>query len=157
MNRLHPLASAVLHALGVDPAAIGDLEEASSAGRSRFWCWRQVAGILFLGPMPPFVIGWSMLLITFALFHMAVAAPLWITARQTGQQTPALVALLVGGYAGFAVAAWFITRFHRRATAAALISHTARVVLITVLVVIIVELCGAAWVLLAASLAPVVN
>jgi len=151
MNRLPRLASAVLHALGIDPAVIGDLEETSRAGRSRFWCWRQVAGILFLGPLPPFVIGWSMLLITFALFHMAVAGPLWITARQTGQWTPTLVALLVGGYAGFALAAWFITRFHRRATAAALISQTARVVLMTVLVVIIVELCGAAWVLLAAA------
>jgi hypothetical protein len=151
MNRLPRLASAVLHALGIDSAVIGDLEESSRTGRSRFWCWRQVAGILFLGPLPPLMIGWSMLLIILTLFHMAVAGPLWITARQTGQWTPALVALLVGGYAGFALAAWFVTRFHRRATAAALISHTARVVLMTVLVVIIVELCGAAWVLLAAA------
>ena len=92
-----------------------------------------------------------MILITFALFHMAVAGPLWITARQTGQWTPTLVALLVAGYAGFALAAWLITRFHRRPTAAALISRTARVVLMTVLVAIIIELCGAAWVLLAAA------
>ena len=101
--------------------------------------------------MPPFVIGWSTLLITLALFHMSVAGPLWIAARQTGQWTPALAALLVGGYAGFALSAWFVTRFHRRATAAALIFRMARVVLVTVLVVIIVELCGAAWVLLAAT------
>jgi hypothetical protein len=151
MNRLPRLASAVLHALGIDSAVIGDLEETSRAGRSRFWCWRQVAGILFLGPMPPFMIGWSMLLITLALFHMAVAGPLWITARQTGRPAPALAALLAGAYAGFALAGWFITRFHRRTTAAALISHTARVVLVTALVVIIVELCRAALVLLAAG------
>ena len=155
MNRLPRLASAVLEAIGVDPAVIGDLEEASRSGRSRFWCWRQVAGILFMGSMPPFVIGWSTLLITFALFHMSVAGPLWITARQTGQWSLALAALLIGGYAGFALSAWFVTRFHRRATAAALIFRTARVVLVTVLVVIIVELCAAAWGLLAAAaLAP---
>ena len=140
MSRLPRLASAMLHAIGVDPAVIGDLEETSSAGRSRLWCWRQVAGILFLGPMPPFVVGWSTLLITFALFHMAVAGPLWITARQTGQWTPALAVLLVGGYAGLALSAWFVTRFHRRASAAALISRTARVLFVTVLVVIIVDL-----------------
>ena len=140
MSRLLRLASAMLHAIGVDPAVIGDLEETFSAGRSRFWCWRQVAGILFLGPMPPFVIGWSALLITFTLFHMAVAGPLWITARQAGQWIPAHAALLIGGYAGLALSAWFVTRFHRRASAAALISRTARVLFVTVLVVIIVEL-----------------
>jgi hypothetical protein len=151
MNRLPGLARSVLHTIGIDAALIGDLEEASRSGRSRFWCWSQVAGIVFLGSMPPFVIGGSTLLITFALFHMSVGGPLWITARQTGQWTPALAALLVGGYAGFALSAWFVTRFHRRATAAALIFRTARVVLVTVLVVIIVELCRAAWVLLAAD------
>lgn len=151
MNRLPRLASAVLHTIGIDAALIGDLEEASRAGRSRFWCWSQVAGIVLFGSAPPFVIGWSTLLITFALFHMAVAGPLWITARQTGHWIPFQVAWLLGGYASFALAAWFVTRFHRGAAAAGLIRHTARVVLVIVIAAIIIELCAAAVVLLAAT------
>jgi hypothetical protein len=151
MNRLPRLASTLLHGIGVDPAVIGDLEETARSGRSPLWCCRQVVGIVFLGPPPPFVLGWSMLLITFALFQMAVAGPVWITVRQTGQWTTAVATVLIGGYTGFALAAWIVTRFHRRAAAATLIRRAARAVIVTVLVAIIVEVCGAAWTLLAAT------
>jgi pimeloyl-ACP methyl ester carboxylesterase len=61
------------------------------------------------------------------------------------------VAWLCGGYVSFALAAWFVTRFHRGAVAAVLIRHAARVVLVIVLAAIIIELCAAAVVLLAAT------
>jgi hypothetical protein len=145
------LASAVLHTIGIDAALIGDLEEASRAGRSRFWYVRQVAGVVLCGSLPPFVAGWVTLLIAVTLFHMAVAGPLWIAARETGRGSPFQVAWLSGGYLTFALAAWFVTRFHRKAGAARVIRNTARVVLAIVIAAIIIELCATAAVVFAAA------
>jgi pimeloyl-ACP methyl ester carboxylesterase len=61
------------------------------------------------------------------------------------------VAWLSGGYITFALAAWFVTRFHRTAAAARMIRHTARAVLLIVVAAIIMELCATAVVVFAAT------
>ena len=142
MTGLPRLASALLQAFGVDPAVIGDLEETCHAGRSRFWCWRQVAGILLLGATPSFVLGWFTLLLIATLFTMVAAGPLLIMARQTGQWPTPHVAWVVGGYASFAVSAWYVARFHRRPRGAALILRAVTIALVIVLAMIAFELRG---------------
>ena len=52
MNSAQPprLASELLERLApVDPALIGDLDEAYRRGRSRTWYWRQVVGAIVTG------------------------------------------------------------------------------------------------------------
>lgn len=142
MNRLPRLASAILQAFGVDQAVIGDLEETSHAGRSRFWCWRQVAGLLLFGATRSFVFGWLTLLLILTLFTMAAAGPLLIMARQTERWPLSHLAWVVGGYASFAVSAWCITRFHRQPAGAALILRAATIALAIVIAMIAFELRG---------------
>jgi hypothetical protein len=142
MNRLPWPASAILQGFGVDSAVIGDLEESCCSGRSRFWCWRQVAGILLFGSTPSFVLGSLTLLLILMLFTMAAAGPLLIMARQTGQWPLSHVAWVVGGYACFAVSAWHVTRFHRRPAGSALILRAATIALAIVIAIIAFELRG---------------
>lgn len=150
MNTLPRLASALLQALGVDAALIGDLEEASRAGRSRSWCWRQVVGILFFGLLRQIlthpiytaralIIGWSTLLITFATIDLPVISRLRIDGYLTGQWAPFWGAALLISYGGFTLSAWTVTRLHRRAAGPLLILHTAAVVVAMAVVAHIVE------------------
>jgi hypothetical protein len=150
MNTFPRLASVLLQGFGVDPALIGDLEEASRMGRSRTWYWRQVAGILLFGSFRQgisnplytaraLLIGWSTLLITFALFDLAVA-PLGRTGYQTGQWMPFWVAAFLIAYTGFAFSAWVVARLHRRTAGQLLILHTWTVVFTMAVSALIVEM-----------------
>ena len=142
MNKLPRLATATLEAFGVDPAIIGDLEEGRHAGRSRLWCWRQVAGIVLFGAARSFVLGWLTLLLLLTLFIMGAAGPLVIMARQTKQWSASHLASVVGGYACFAMSAWYVTRFHRQPARAALILRAATIALAIVIAMIAFELRG---------------
>lgn len=139
MNTLPRLASGLLYAFGVDTALIGDLEESARAGRSRLWCWRQVAGILLLAPFRlgltrpiytarALAIGWIALLVVFALIDSPVFTRLSLDGYRTGQWMPFWTAAFVLSYAGFAFSAWAVARFHRR-VAGMLIVHTATVMI----------------------------
>jgi hypothetical protein len=139
MNTLPRRANDLLHAFGVDPAVIGDLEEALRTGRSRTWYWRQVIGIVFFGSMRQLVaapmyamrglmLGWLTLLLTFALVDLPVVARLRIDAYVTGQWMPWWAAAFCVSYAGFALSAWAVTRLHRRSPGPLLILHIAVVV-----------------------------
>lgn len=142
MNTLPRRASALLHACGVNPSVIGDLEEAAQAGRSRSWCWRQVAGVLLLGPAPPVAVGWAMLLISFVLFTTLAAGPLLTMARQTGQWTTVEAATLLGGYCAFGLLTRVVSRSSHHAPA--LVVGATRLALFTLLGMMVLQLFRAA-------------
>ena len=73
MNGFPRPAAALLKACAVNPALIGDLEEAAQAGRSRAWCWRQVAYILCCTPQPRVT---RVALLVIALYYVAMAVVL---------------------------------------------------------------------------------
>lgn len=150
MSTLPRLASTLLHVFGTDSALIGDLEEASRAGRSRRWCWIQVVGILVFGlrrqilTQPIYtaralLVGWATLFIVFAMIDLPVVSRLRLDGYGTGQWMPFSIVALLLSYGGFALSSWTVTRFHRRAAGPLLVLHTATIVLAMALSACIVE------------------
>lgn len=137
MNALPRTANDLLHAFGADSALIGDLEESARAGRSRSWCWLQVAGVVWLSSRRTMLtrpiyaargiaIGWTTLLATFALVDAPMLTRLRLTGYQTGEWTAFWMAAIVLAYSGFALSAWAVARFQRQAPGLVVL-HTATV------------------------------
>lgn len=139
MSRLPRIAGDLLHVFGVDKALIGDLDESARAGRSRMWCWYQVAGALWLtswrlGVIQPLyairgiAVGWFALLTTFMLIDAPPLNRLRLEGYRTGEWTAFWLAACIVSYVGFALSAWIVARAHRRAPAL-LMLYTATVLI----------------------------
>jgi hypothetical protein len=136
MKASHPpkFATLLLERLAaVDPAVVGDLEEAYRSGRSRAWYWRQALTVIALGPirqinvaplgsLQAVIVGWAVLAGVFGCGDFTayrIAGGLssgWTHsgAYQTGVWWPFTVAAILVSYAGFALSAWTVGRVHRR-------------------------------------------
>ncbi len=126
MSGLPRVADDLLQLFGVDASLIGDLDESARAGRSRWWCWYQVAGVLCLlswrlaATRPVYAIrgiamGWSVLLAAFMLIDSPAINRLRLTGYRTDEWASFWLAGGVLSYLGFGLSAWVVARAHRRA------------------------------------------
>lgn len=126
MSGLPRMASYLLQLFSVEPALIGDLDESARSGRSRFWCWYQVAGVLCvsslqLGVARPaysfrgIAVGWVALLGTFMVIDAPAINHLRLEGYRTGEWTAFWLVAAVLSYLGFALSAWVVARLHRAA------------------------------------------
>jgi hypothetical protein len=113
MSGLPRIAEDLLQLFGVDAALIGNLDESARAGRSRWWCWYQVAGVLCLwswrlaATRPVYAIrgtavGWSVLLDAFMLIDSPAINHLRLAGYRTDEWTAFWPAASVLPYVGLA-------------------------------------------------------
>jgi hypothetical protein len=149
MNSSQPprLASALLERLApVDPALIGDLEEAYRHGWPRTWYWRQAVAVLMkssvrdvrahkLAALRAALVGWVVLAVMFIPLGdrtaEALASALWGWKRQVAYQDlvwwPFQISAIFVSYLGFAVSAWAVARVHRTRPGPMLLAYVATV------------------------------
>jgi hypothetical protein len=140
-------------------ALIGDLQEEYEAGRSSAWYWRQVAGAIMTGlrkdiqkhpvlALRGIATGWIVLLLIFALLGdraaEAIAKYVWNWSRyedgySAGLWWPFWVAASCVSYAGFAISAWAVARFHTAGSMGMVTAYTGSVLIALSVAATIVE------------------
>ena len=160
MKKPPTVATTILMRLGPeDECIIGDLLEEYEAGRSRWWFWHQALSAIVSGAilqtrarparvLVAVAIGWTSLLLVFALLGDRVAdglaGLLWNWDRQAAYVSdvwwPFAICAAMVSYTGFALSAWLVSRFTRRAEGPMLLAYTASVVVVLAGSAVLIEI-----------------